>query len=629
MTIVFVLPAWFAAFTLFRRMFPDQREAALGACIIWGVLIVVLTEVLSMFYALAFVPLLITWGVISCASLAICCCVWRRNLGAEQLKKGLFRRDNIAPAILIAGISSIFTATLVVALLSPPNNWDSMTYHMTRVANWIDHRSIRDYPTHILRELYLGPWAEFAITHLQILAGGDRFANCVQYLAMLGSVCGVSLLAKKLGAEYKGQLLASVFCATIPMGILQASSTQNDYVTAFWLLCFLNFTLDLIFGTCPGAWGSAALAGASLGLAVLTKVTALVFAAPFLGWVTFVLLRRRGVRAAFLLGAMSAVALSINSGHFIRNELVFSSVLGDPVETALYRNTIHTPAAVTSNVIRNLAVHLAVPKIGSRIKTAVLRVHRLTGLDINDDRTTFTNTTFDYGVSLSEDFAGNPLHLLLAAFGIIVVFWGLPRNHVSAIYSSCILGGFLLFCGYLKWHPWVSRFHLPLFVAVAPICGVVFSRGTFFKIGYLASISILCVGALYAVRNAQRPLIGRPNILIQPREDMYFATRRNIRQPFFAAAAEVARDNPSRVGIITGPDDWEYPFRVLARRRLRPDAQFEHVSVRNESRNCLPEMTSDHSLPRKVVVIGSFLPENLPPGYKPVFVSPSIRVYMR
>jgi len=52
------------------------------------------------------------------------------------------------------------------------------------------------------------------------------------------------------------------------MGILQGSSTQNDYVTAFWLLCFVNVAMDLMNERVT--WGNATLGGATLGLVALT-----------------------------------------------------------------------------------------------------------------------------------------------------------------------------------------------------------------------------------------------------------------------------------------------------------------------------------------------------------------------
>ena len=78
-------------------------------------------------------------------------------------------------------------------------------------------------------------------------------------------------------------MLAAVITATIPMGILQASSTQNDYVTAFWLVCLMFYIFR--FQTEPSV-PSAVGVGASLGLALLTKPTAYMYAIPLIVWFT-------------------------------------------------------------------------------------------------------------------------------------------------------------------------------------------------------------------------------------------------------------------------------------------------------------------------------------------------------
>jgi hypothetical protein len=618
-----VLPAWVGAFFLFRKVFADWREAALAACVAWGVVVVALTEGLSLFHALAFGPLLVAWGLLSCASVVVCVWCWPKG---PDLALPAFRRKLFLPTLLVGGMSFVLLATLVVALISPPNNWDSMTYHMARVANWVDHQSVRDYPTHILRQLYLGPWAEFAVTNLQILAGGDRFANLVQYVAMLGNVLGVSLVAKKLGAAWQGQLLAAVFCATIPMGVLQASSTQTDQVTALWFLCFLNFLVGLVTATSVNPRGGAVLVGASLGLAALTKMTALVFAAPFLLWAALGLLPKRRIRAVALLATIGAASLAINAGHLLRNELAFGWPLGPRTETATYTNEIHSPAALASNVIRNLAVHLAVPAMDMDIRGQVFRLHALTGFDINDRRTTFLNTTFYYHFALSEDYAGNPLHLLIVVISFAAALWTFRTNRLAAAYTVCLAGAFLLFCGYLKWEPWVSRLHLPLFAAATPVCGLVFSRDGVRRVGHVLAVLLLSVGIFYATENEVRPLVGEQSILRQSRTSLYFMARPERLEPFLNAAGAAANGNPSRIGLLTGVDDWEYPLRVLVRAQKGAAIPFEHVDVQNESRNCAPELTPGGP-PDKIVAIGAFRPESLPQGYRPAFESPIIRVF--
>jgi 4-amino-4-deoxy-L-arabinose transferase-like glycosyltransferase len=45
--------------------------------------------------------------------------------------------------------------------------------------------------------------------------------------------------ARRLGGR-----LAALFCATLPMGILQSTSTQNDFVVAYWLACLVALVTD-------------------------------------------------------------------------------------------------------------------------------------------------------------------------------------------------------------------------------------------------------------------------------------------------------------------------------------------------------------------------------------------------
>jgi hypothetical protein len=180
--------------------------------------------------------------------------------------------------LIVAAISSILACTFVIAIVSPPNNWDSMIYHMSRVMHWLQQEGVDHFPTNILPQIELNPWAEFAILQFQALSGGDYLANLVQWFSMAGCIIGVSLIASLFAATARGQLLSGLIAATIPMGILQSSSTQNDLVVSFWLVCFI------VFGIMSARERSLAwivLMSLSLGLAVLTKGTAYIFSAPF------------------------------------------------------------------------------------------------------------------------------------------------------------------------------------------------------------------------------------------------------------------------------------------------------------------------------------------------------------
>ena len=115
-----------------------------------------------------------------------------------------------------------------------------------------------------------------AIHHLnfQLLGRADIFSQLVQWSSMVGSMSCVFAIARLLGAPEAGVVLAVLFAATLPMGILQSFSTQNDYVVSFWLLALVSNFWD------GGGHAMIAICSAS-GLAILTTGTALIFATPF------------------------------------------------------------------------------------------------------------------------------------------------------------------------------------------------------------------------------------------------------------------------------------------------------------------------------------------------------------
>src|SRR5260370_31023444 len=115
-------------------------------------------------------------------------------------------------------------------------------------------------------------------------------------------------------------MLAAVVVVTLPMVILEASISQTVYVVVVWLFCIVSFALSFLSRSTPQA---AAWFASSLGLAMLTKGTAYIFAAPLVVLLGFWVLRRlrRGMLTAALL--LLFIPLAINSGYYLRNESLF------------------------------------------------------------------------------------------------------------------------------------------------------------------------------------------------------------------------------------------------------------------------------------------------------------------
>ena len=237
--IILPLIFWAELFLLFNRK-NNLRDALLWSMLLWTVFLVVLLETLSPFRSVNSLCLSLAYATVI-VGLGAALSLKRKELRWPSLPAGLVPWERfLAAAIIIIGC-----LTLASALIAPPNNYDAMTYHMSRVAHWAQNQSLAHYPTGILRQLYMPPAAEYVILLFQVMLGGDRLANLVQWLAMLGSLSVITLIAGRLGLDRKWQLFSAFAAATLPMGIMQASSTQTDYFAGFWVLCFAYFTLSL------------------------------------------------------------------------------------------------------------------------------------------------------------------------------------------------------------------------------------------------------------------------------------------------------------------------------------------------------------------------------------------------
>ena len=184
----------------------SMRELFLWSCISFGFFIVFTTEFLSFFGLINRLSIFICWIILFLFAYLKFGSLLKIYFYNISLKKK-YTFDTIF--LYKLSISLILILTFLTALIYPPNTPDSLSYHMPRVMHWIQNNNVEFYPTSITRQLFISPFSEYVILHLQLLIDGDYLANYVQWLSMIGSVIGVSLITKEFGGNNKSQLLSS------------------------------------------------------------------------------------------------------------------------------------------------------------------------------------------------------------------------------------------------------------------------------------------------------------------------------------------------------------------------------------------------------------------------------------
>jgi hypothetical protein len=571
--------AWLAAALLiFSHSGPLRtlRESLLAAVVLAGAWLVLGTELLSLCHAVSFGPVLLWWAIPALAlgtGLRRRCRDWRSWCPKPP-------RVAAAEYLLLATLVFLLGWSWCQATFAPPNNIDSVSYHLPRQVFWMQQGSVENYPTSSLRQIAMPPLTEFVGLHLMILTGSDRFHNLVQWSALGLTLCAVSVVTRRVGGTVRAQLLSALWVATIPIAFMQASNTKNDVVVAMWTCLLMLWVLPL--GLEPTLrWSRVLLIGLALGALALTKGTGMIFGLPIAGLSFFLLLRRHGPRAIPALLLITAVTLALNAGALLRNCQAFGTPL--PNDPAIHGgdsvvNQDHSGGALLSNVVRNIAPHLTSPSQAwnEGLTRLVLQLHGWLGRDVDDPRTTWRESGFrPYSFTQEdEDTAAAPVHLLvLVLLPVFLVRCPQEARRAALMLLLVLLAGFLLFCLVLKWQVWHVRLTVALAALAAPIFAWVSMAGPASRFMPVAGLALV-VGLLPSLNFAQRPLLGPLSIFTNDPDTVRWYPATDRGRTMAKQAQRMSQLQPRIVGLSAG---WSFPDYLLQRAlldRMAPPPNF-------------------------------------------------------
>jgi hypothetical protein len=341
------------------------RSLAAALCATYVLLVsdlVLATVALSPFRRVDQTGIGILQGIVLTAALATW---WRRGRPMPDLSGSRRSLRELARSPVALGFVGVLLCTLAyelfLALSVPPNNWDSLTYHLARVAAWVQYGGwhwIPNAPSDILNTRQ--PVAEQEIFFLFAASKSTALFALPQYVAQLAILVAVYGASRRLGFGVASAVSAVGLLGTFSLVALESVTAQNDLVAA----SFPVVAACLVLG---GSRAELLLAGAALGIGLGVKLTTV------LAWpVVVAIAAHRGRRTLAVLAAGFACGLlAVGWWGYLLNTIHTGLPLGqgrlslDVSASPSFPGSLHTSVHVayrlfdlsvlSNRLVRNLA----------------------------------------------------------------------------------------------------------------------------------------------------------------------------------------------------------------------------------------------------------------------------------
>ncbi len=585
LVLLFCFVTLFFSLGVFINSTISKKELLLKTVLVFCGLLVLITEVLSLFYALNYLCISLCWIAVTVLNLFYLYLkkerfeIFYNNLKLrlketyQHLKTRKFYEKCLLFSVLI-----ILVLVFVQGIIYPPNNWDSMNYHLGRIPSWISHQSIAHYPTGAIRQIYQPPFAEYVILHFNILNKADYFSSTGQYLFLLFTVVGLLLIIENLGLSTTSKILCIFLAFTLPEIILQATSTQNDIVVAFFVVMAFYFALKSVQNF---SLENAFFFGLAVGIGILTKGTAYVYmpAVLLIYGVTMFVFLFRDKKYNYVLYAVFAglIFLSVNIGFYHRNYQLTSNLLGvDQKEYGTYSNEKMSTKLLMLSMIKNAGNHIGLlhfKPLSVVTAHAIMKLHKSAGVDIDDPATNYYKDKYDTLYNPDhEDAAPNLIHFILITIALIIIIvksfqQKIPFPVKLLVFTIIFQGVFFSF--YLKYQPFHTRLQTSLFLLAVPlICYAVHLLNiNLKKLFYWSTPFIFAYALMIVLGNLNHPY---NKIITKSRYEKYFVAKPWLYDEYNSVTQQVQKSNYQNIGLIMGDGDSDFEYALFTNCYSKP-----------------------------------------------------------
>ena len=268
-----------------------------------------------------------------------------------------FERLILTPLILTTLLLGI--TNLVIIVFSAPANWDGMTYHLARVAYYLQHNNMNYFDANYWAQVIHPKNSSLLLLYTYLISGrNENLTQLVQFISYWVAVCSVYAISRKVGCDKTQSIFAATVGALLTEWLMQATTTQNDMI----LTAYVGATVYFLFAFREtNEWKYLGLTALGIGLSIGTKAS---FFLPLLS-VTLVALyiifqsksnlQRRFLDFAILTGCtFLAVCIFALPSGYIENYVNFGHPIGPVQVRALHAFEGEPVSYIARNGTKNL-----------------------------------------------------------------------------------------------------------------------------------------------------------------------------------------------------------------------------------------------------------------------------------
>ena len=620
-----IVTTWLAVLSIMKK-----KDIILGVCygvVTWLTLLFLITETTGIFRVLSRTSLLIAWGLVILIEVSVC--IFNRK-GLKKNKKYIM--DQAAQGLRVLSSDKVVLVSMIaivfllvrstwLAMNTVPDNYDSMTYHLTRIMYWIQHRSAGYFETPDVRHLVSPVLAEYVNLHLVLLTGNDLLVNLVQNVSSYGCVLLVFGILKKLNVSTAWATTGCIALLTMNAFSAEAITTQTDIVAAFILLIDVYLMLTVLSSKrlqCePETCFVFLFLGLCSGLLYITKGQAAIVA---LAVAVFIIISRIVKKDVFLtllkLGTIAIVmALIIAFPSFFRNSKHFS----DPLASN-YMNTIAIGTKelryILMNIVKNYG-NLAVGKTNPEELVHIANeIAQWLKVDINDGAISFDNKEYALYYSLTMDSSSIYViaPILLVCLLVGLAFSVIRRRDYDFI-SFVFLLTVPLSMGIIRWQPWVVRLLIPS-ICVGLIGAFYFINAIFHAplqnsrsdiglarvrlfAGYIFGTLLVfqCIACSFDSFEYLKSVAMQNIRHEKAREELYYTYNSGAYPAYKEIKDYVSQREGKKIGLSIDVGVYQYP--IMA--EFYQDRDFEYITMQKD--NITDEGLNRHYSPDMIVVM--------------------------